>query len=125
AEGVATVNAAGVITAVGEGTATITVSYGGQAATVTVTVTDEVEPEPEPEPEPIAVVGITVTGATEITSKGGNAQYVATVTPDTADNKAVDWSVESGTGEATITAAGMLTAVADGTVIVKAAAKDG
>src|SRR5690606_21446097 len=60
-----------------------------------------------------------------ITSKGGNAQYVATVTPDTADNKAVDWSVESGTGEATITAAGMLTAVADGTVIVKAAAKDG
>lgn len=50
---------------------------------------------------------------------------VATVTPAEASNKAVTWSVENGTGKATISSTGLLTAVADGTVTVKATAKDG
>lgn len=50
ATGVATVNAAGLITAVGEGTATITATHSGLTATCAVTV----DPAPV-EPESLAV----------------------------------------------------------------------
>jgi len=43
APGVATVSAAGLITAVAAGSATVTVTYGGQSGTCDVTVTDPVE----------------------------------------------------------------------------------
>lgn len=45
---------------------------------------------------------------------------VATVVPADATDKSVVWSVESGTGSASITAAGLLSAQTDGTVTVKA-----
>jgi len=86
---------------------------------VTVTTLDEGEPEP------ILVEAITVIGPLAITSKAGTAQYAAEVTPADVDNDEVEWSVENGTGEATISATGLLTAVADGTIIVRATAKDG
>lgn len=53
-ENVATVDADGLVTAVGEGTATITVTTedGGKTASCAVTVTSASEPDPDPTPEP-------------------------------------------------------------------------
>ena len=50
---------------------------------------------------------------------------LAVVEPDEAIDKSVRWSVTDGTGSATIDpTTGLLTALTDGTVIVKATAKD-
>ena len=49
----------------------------------------------------------------------------ASVTPANADNKSVKWSVSPGSGEAVINSSGLLTAVANGTVTVRADALDG
>jgi hypothetical protein len=69
------------------------------------------------------VESITVTGGT-ITTDGGTLQMVATVEPADA-NQNVKWVVENQTGRATISPKGVLTGVVDGTVLVKAIAKDG
>jgi hypothetical protein len=50
---------------------------------------------------------------------------LAEVLPINATNPSVTWSVISGTGNATINTAGLLTATADGTVTVRATANDG
>ncbi|MBA1334846.1 MAG: hypothetical protein HPY66_0467 [Firmicutes bacterium] len=63
--------------------------------------------------------------ATAISANNGTLQMSADVEPANASNKSVTWSVTNGTGEATISSAGLLTAVKNGTVIVKATAKDG
>ncbi len=60
-----------------------------------------------------------------ITTDGGTLQMVATVLPDNAFNKIVEWSVINGTGEANIDENGVLTAVANGNVTVRATAYDG
>ena len=73
----------------------------------------------------VKVTGITVSGATTITSQGGTAQMSASVVPDNASNKAVTWSIQNGTGEATISTSGLVTAIANGTVSAKATANDG
>ncbi|MCX6276665.1 MAG: Ig-like domain-containing protein [Bacteroidetes bacterium] len=71
------------------------------------------------------LIGLTV--ATEggvpatITSSGGTLQMVATVFPSTA-NQAVTWNIIPGTGMATISAAGLVTAVSNGTAYAKATA---
>lgn len=52
-------------------------------------------------------------------------QYSAVVTPDNATNKSVTWSVDNGTGAATIDTNGVLTPTSLGTVTVKATAVDG
>ena len=70
------------------------------------------------------VEDITVTGGTSITSDNGTLQMIATVEPSDA-NKSVKWVVENGTGKAKIDSKGLLTGVANGTVLVKAIAKDG
>jgi len=62
---------------------------------------------------------------TIITTDNGTLQMVADVQPTSATIKTVTWSVINGTGEATISNTGLLKAVADGTVTVKATAKDG
>jgi len=53
------------------------------------------------------------------------AQYTAVVLPVDATDPSVTWSVEDGTGQATIDSSGLLTAVAAGTVTVVATANDG
>lgn len=76
---------------------------------------------------PIMVSSITVTGfggATTV-NQGSNLQMQATVLPSNAVNTQVTWSVVNGTGTATISASGYLTAVTGGTVTVKATAVDG
>lgn len=73
----------------------------------------------------ITVESITINGASAITTKGGTAQMTAVVLPENATNKAVVWSVTNGTGKAIISPSGLLTAVSNGTVTVKATAQDG
>ena len=68
------------------------------------------------------VENITVTGGS-ITTDNGTLQMVAKVEPSDA-TQSVKWIVENVTGRATIDAKGMLTGVIDGTVMVKALAKD-
>ncbi|MGS0745229.1 Ig-like domain-containing protein [Syntrophomonas erecta subsp. sporosyntropha] len=70
---------------------------------------------------------ITVSSQDGITTilKSQTLQMQATITRDTATNKEVTWSVEPGTGTATIDNDGLLTATGAGTVTVKATAKDG
>jgi uncharacterized protein YjdB len=74
------------------------------------------------------VTSISVNGANNssvITTNGGMLQMSATVSPTTATNKNVTWSVINGTGSASISASGILTASKNGTVTVKATANDG
>lgn len=79
-------------------------------------------------PVPIPVTSITVLGqgsVSTITTTGGSLQMVETVLPANATNPAVTWSVTPGTGSATISPTGVLTAVSDGTVTVTATSTDG
>ena len=50
---------------------------------------------------------------------------VAGILPEDASNQAVTWSVENRTGSAKISSTGLLSAVGNGTVTVKATATDG
>ncbi|MBN1186966.1 MAG: Ig-like domain-containing protein, partial [Bacteroidales bacterium] len=74
---------------------------------------------------PVESVTVSSTGGvTEITTKGGTLQMIATVLPENADIKEVTWSVDD-ESVATISSTGLLTAVADGEVTVTARATDG
>ena len=71
----------------------------------------------------IPVTGITIqsTGAaTTIITHAGTLQLSTTLAPADATNKLVTWSVTDGTGSATINQSGVLSAVSNGTVTVKA-----
>jgi uncharacterized protein YjdB len=88
-------------------------------------VDDEVQNKPE---VPTMVESITVSGANKakvITKDEGTLQMSATVAPTDASNPAVTWSVINETGEAEIDSEGLLKAEKDGTVLVRATAKDG
>ena len=64
-------------------------------------------------------------GATTITTDNGTLQLSAAVSPATATNKAVTWSISNGTGQASISAGGLVTAIANGTVTARVTANDG
>jgi uncharacterized protein YjdB len=77
---------------------------------------------------PVPVSSIAVSGfggATAITTNVGTLQMLKNVLPSYATNASVTWSVINGTGSATISPTGLLTAVTDGTVTVVATASDG
>ena len=122
--GSATIDANGLLTALTNGTVTVKATAldgSGISATIVITISNQ-------SGDDIPVSEILVTGeggATTIDTDGGTLQMTAEVLPaDTADT-AVVWSVESGTGSATIDANGLLTALTNGTVTVKATALDG
>jgi Leucine-rich repeat (LRR) protein len=69
------------------------------------------------------VSSVAVSGAGSITAKGGTAQLSAAVLPLGAD-QAVTWS-GSNAAVATVSQTGLVTAKADGTVKIRATAKDG
>ncbi len=75
----------------------------------------------------VSVTNITVTGTGGVSSvaAGNTLQMKASVLPDTATDVSVIWSVTDETGSAYIDESGVLTGVTEGTVIVKATAKDG
>jgi hypothetical protein len=73
------------------------------------------------------VTSITVQGqggVSIIASQGGTLQMIESVLPANATDNSVTWSVVNGTGSATISVAGLLTATGDGTVTVTATAND-
>jgi uncharacterized protein YjdB len=70
---------------------------------------------------PVTSVTVTATGGTAaITVDDGTLQMIATVLPVDATDKTVVWSVVPGTGTASITQTGLLTALTNGTVTVVA-----
>ena len=112
--GEATIDQNGNLTGVKEGTVTVRVDStddSGIYQEKTITVT------------PIYVKGITIQGE-KFVIVGRNYNYRYSITNEDADNKAVIWSVENDTGEATIDENGVLTAISAGEVIVKATATD-
>jgi hypothetical protein len=121
--GTANINQSGVLTATGVGTVTVKASANdssGAAGTIDITIT------PVP-PVIIPVTSILVTGAANQTSllNGSTLQMSATVLPSNATYPSVTWSVYGGTGTASISPSGLLTATGAGTITVKAAATDG
>lgn len=76
---------------------------------------------------PTSVTGITVTGASDATSvaNGETLQMSAAVLPADALDLSVTWSVIDGTGTATISESGLLSATSAGAITVKATANDG
>jgi len=76
----------------------------------------------------VLVTSISLTGeggSKSIDHIGGTLQIYATVLPLDVTDSTVNWSVINGTGQATISPAGLLQAVSDGMVTVVATANDG
>jgi|GEM_PF-2440678 parallel beta-helix repeat protein len=119
--GQATISSSGLVTAVANGTVTAkaTANDGsGVYGTLAITISNQIKP----------VTGITVSGSggvTTITTNKGTLQLIATIAPSDASNKTVTWSIANGTGQATISSSGLVTAVANGTVTARATANDG
>lgn len=121
--GRATIDSNGLLTGVSSGTIKViaTANDGSgiiRTKEITVSETEVIVP----------VTAISVnsnTGASKITTSSGTLQMEASVTSTDASNKNVTWSVEDGTGRATIDSNGLLTAVSNGKVTVKATANDG
>jgi len=75
----------------------------------------------------VLVTSITISAvgsATTISTEGGTLQMYTNVEPDNASDTTKTWSVINGTGSATIAQTGIVTAVTDGTVTVRATAND-
>lgn len=108
---VATVDAAGKVTAMGVGIAIITVTAedGGKTAECTVAV------------NPIAVTSVTLSQSSLSLTKGSTSTLTAAVAPSNATDKTVTWS-SNNTNVATVDANGKVTAVAGGSATITASA---
>jgi uncharacterized protein YjdB len=119
--GQATISTSGLVTAITSGTVTAraTANDGsGVDGTLILTISKQVIP----------VTSIVVTGAggsSTIAIDNGTLQLTATVLPLDAMNKTVTWSIVNGTGQATISTTGLVTAITSGTVTARATANDG
>ena len=115
----------GTVTAISEGTATITVSSndGNLKATCEVTVKKKTTTEDEDNNDKIPVESIKLDKTTISLAKGSSTKLTATITPENATNKIVNWSsdnenvakVENGT----------VTAISEGTATITAKSSDG
>ena len=116
ATSVATVDNAGKVTAVKAGSATITVTTadGNNTATCSVTVTSKA----------VSVTGVSLDKETLEITEGETAQLKATISPDDATNKEVEWST-SDSKIATVDSTGKITAVAPGEATITVKTKDG
>ena len=114
---VATISATGLLTAVSNGTVTVTATAtdgSGVSADRIIGVSGVEEP-------PVLVTSITITGSD--IADGKSQELSATVLPINADNQELDWSV-SDSQIATVDSDGKLTPIANGSVTVRATAKD-
>lgn len=113
---VATVSLSGVVTAKATGNATITATSqadGTKSGTCTVTVTDST----------VHVTGVTLNKNSTTITAGGSETLTATVSPNNATNKSVNWS-SSNTSVATVSN-GSITAVAQGNATITVTTADG
>lgn len=113
--GVATVSSAGLVTGVANGTSTVVATSvdGSFTSSSVVTVTT-------------AVTGVTLAPATVTLSLTGTTtqQLTPTIAPATASNQAVTY-ISSAPGVATVSASGLVTAVAVGTATITVTTTDG
>ena len=112
---IATIVSGNQVHAVKAGTATVKAAVNGMTPEVSDTITVTVQ-------QP--VTAITVTSTSDTVEAGKTLQMAASVSPEDATDSSVSWSVTPGTGTATITQAGVLTAQTEGTVTVVATAED-
>ena len=119
--GQATINSSGLVTAIADGTVTAraTANDGsGVYGQLVITISGQT----------VLVAKMYVAaakGEPVISTPKGTLQLSVMVQPDNATNKTVTWSVINVTGEATINSSGLVTAIADGTVVARATANDG
>ena len=112
-EAVATVDENGVITAVGRGSAIITATAAdgiGAKATYRITVNQP-------------VTGVKLDATSKTLAVGKTARVTATVTPDTANNKQVEWT--SSNEKVATVSGGTITAVGKGSAIISCKTTDG
>ena len=74
---------------------------------------------------PVDVTGITLAPSSATIKVGKTVTLVPTITPSGATDKAVTWSVTSGSTYASVTDAGVVTGLAAGTAVITATAHDG
>ena len=116
---VATVNDAGVVTALTAGTTIVKATANddsGKYGECTVTVQEGVPPQ-------VPVTAVTLNKTTLTLLEGASASLIATVTPDNATDKSLTWS-SSNPAVASVNQAGVVTALTAGTTTVKATAND-
>jgi hypothetical protein len=121
--GTATISPGGLVTAVVNGNGTVwakAVSVGNP------TIKDSLLVTISGQYVPVTSIDVTTLGNQQaiISITGGSLQMVAVITPATATNQAVTWSIVPVSGSATINAAGLMTALDDGTVWAKAISVD-
>ena len=114
---VAIVNANGRVTALSPGKCIITVTTvnGGETDTCVLTVTDK---------QAVATTGITLNQSSLKLEKDAMVQLTATVKPDNADDKTVQWS-SSDLNIAKVSTSGLVTARTYGTATITAKTADG
>ena len=111
-QSVATVSNSGLVTAVAEGTSTITVSAGGKSANCAITVKEKVIP----------VTSVALNKTELSLNVGGEYMLVATVKPDDATDKIINWKSSD---ESVVTVKdGKVTAKKEGSATVTATAGD-
>ncbi len=119
--GQASISSTGLVTAISNGTVTATATAAdgsGVKGSLIITISGQT----------ITITGILVSGAdgtSIITSNKGTLQLIATVSPSTATDKTINWSIQNGTGQASINITGRVTAITDGSVTATASATDG
>ena len=119
--GQATINSSGLVTAVADGTVTAraTANDGsGVYGQLVITISGQTVLVAK-------MYAAAAKGEPVISTPKGTLQLSVMVQPDNATNKTVTWSVINVTGEATINSSGLVTAIADGTVVARATANDG
>ncbi len=73
----------------------------------------------------IAVTEININGGNQITNQSGTLQMYAEVLPENASDNSVSWSISNGSEFGEISDEGLLTAIANGVLTVRATANDG
>jgi uncharacterized protein YjdB len=119
---IATVDNTGLVTAKTDGNVTITATANdgsGIKNTYSVSITGQTVA-----PTDIKATGITIAGTNTISTKSGTTQLSVTVAPDNTTDKTVTWSSSDNT-IATVDSNGLVTAKANGSVVIKAKANDG
>ena len=124
--GSATISSSGLLTGVSNGTVTVRATANDGSGIYGETVITIAMDSGTTTPVPVSSITVSgAGGATSITVLGGTLQMGADVLPTNADDRSVTWSIESGSEFASISSSGLLTAIANGTVTVKATANDG
>ena len=116
----ASVDANGLVTAINNGTVTVQAASAENASiadTIEITISNQI----------VAVSSLTIAVADDaepvITSDEGTLQLVATILPSNSEQD-VEWSIESGSENASVDANGLVTAIENGIVVVKAVSSE-